>query len=85
VNRRRGLREDEATPIPGTEHMRLRLSDQPDQTWIAWLRRYAVASVDGQALELRVEGHTLVFACADRKQLAAHRQLIGSLVDQVNG
>jgi hypothetical protein len=75
---------DEATPVPGTDHLRLRLSDTPDQTWIAWLRQFAAASADGQALELRVEGHTLVFTCSDRKQLTARRQLIGSLVDLVN-
>jgi hypothetical protein len=58
---------DEATPVPGTEHMRLRLSDHPDQTWIPWVRQFATASADGQALGLRVEGHTLVFTCPDRK------------------
>ncbi|HWC04676.1 MAG TPA: hypothetical protein VHF87_18135 [Methylomirabilota bacterium] len=76
---------DEATPVPGTAQMRLQLSDAPDQTWIAWLRQFAAASADGQALELRVEGRTLVFACEDREQLVARRRLIGSLVDRVNG
>jgi hypothetical protein len=76
---------DEATPIQSTAHMRLQLSDTPDQTWIAWLRQFAAASAAGQALELRVEGHTLVFTCPERKQLTERRRLIGSLVDQVNG
>jgi hypothetical protein len=75
---------DEATPIPGTENMRLRLSDTPDQTWIAWLRQFAAASAEGQALKLRVEASTLVFACADREHLVGCRRLIGQLVDMVN-
>jgi hypothetical protein len=76
---------DEATRIPDTEHMRLTLSEHPDQTWIAWFRQFAAASVEGQALQLHVEGHTLVFACADRADLVACRRLIGQLVDQTNG
>jgi hypothetical protein len=75
---------DEATPIPGAENIRLMLSDQPDQTWIAWLRQFAAASADGQALKLRVEASTLVFACADRAHLLERRRLIGQLVDLVN-
>jgi hypothetical protein len=70
---------DEATPIPGAENIRLMLSDQPDQTWIAWLRQFAAASADGQALKLRVEASTLMFAC-----LLERRRLIGQLVDLVN-
>ena len=75
---------DEATRIPGTGNMRLMLSDQPDQTWIARLRQLAAATADGPALNLRVEGRTLVFACEDRAHLLERRRLIGQLVDQAN-
>ena len=75
---------DEARPVPGTAQMRLGLSGTPDQTWIAGLRHLAAASAEGQALELRVEGHTIVFTCAPRAPRPARRRLIGALVDQVN-
>jgi hypothetical protein len=75
---------DEATRIPGTEYMRLMLSEQPNQTWIARLRALAAATEGGPALLLRVEGSTLVFACADRADLLDRRRLIGQLVDQVS-
>jgi hypothetical protein len=75
---------DEATRIPGTENMRLMLSDQPDQTWIARLRHLAAVTEDGPALKLRVEGSTLVFACVDRADLAERRRLIGLVMDQTN-
>ena len=75
---------DEATRIPDTENMQLRLSDHPDQTWIARLRQLLAATPGAPALNLHVEGHTLVFACADRADLLARRRLIGQLVDQVN-
>jgi hypothetical protein len=51
---------------------------------IAWLRQFAAAPADGQALKLRVEASTLVFACADRAHLLERRRLIGQLVDLVN-
>ena len=76
---------DDATRIPGTENMRLMLSDRPTQTWIARLRQFAAATVDGQALKLRVEASTLVFECEDRAHLWERRMLIGQLVDQANG
>ena len=75
---------DEATQVPGTVTMRLTLSDPPDHTWIAWLRRFAASFADGKALKLRVEASTLVFACADRARLVGRRRLIGQLVDLVN-
>lgn len=75
---------DEATRIPDTESMRLRLSDHPDQTWIARVRQLTAATEGGPALNLHVEGATLVFACADRADLLERRRLIGHLVDQVN-
>ena len=75
---------DDAARIPGTENMRLMLSDHPDQTWIARLRQRLAATADGPALTLHVEGASLVFACADRADLSARRGLIGQLVDQVN-
>ena len=75
---------DEATPVPGTAQMRLQLSEVPDQTWIAGFRQFAAASADGQALEVHVEGHTLVFTCAERAQLPARQRLIGALIDLVN-
>jgi hypothetical protein len=78
---------DDATPVAGTDRMRLRLSDHPDQTWIAWFRQFAAATAEGKSLEVRVEGHALVFTCPERKELTElteRRRLIGSLVDQVN-
>ena len=75
---------DEATRIPGTENMRLRLSDHPDQTWIARLRQLVAATPGAPALTLHVEGTVLVFACADRADLMERRSLVGQLVDQVN-
>jgi hypothetical protein len=75
---------DEATRIPGTENMRLMLSEQPDQTWIAWVRHLAAVTAGASTLNLRVEASTLVFACADPADLAERRRLIGHLVDQVN-
>jgi hypothetical protein len=75
---------DEATRIPDTVNMRLMLSDHPDQTWIARLRHLIAATEPGRALELHVEGRTLVFACADRGDLLERRRLIAQLVDQVN-
>jgi hypothetical protein len=77
-------RTQDATRIQQTENMRLTLSDEPDQTWIARLRQLAVATDPGLALSLRVEGRTLVFACADRADLLERRRLIGQLVDQTN-
>jgi hypothetical protein len=47
---------DEPTRIPNTENMRLMLSDQPDQTWIARLRQLLAATAGGPALMLHVEG-----------------------------
>lgn len=75
---------DEATRIPGTENMRLMLSDQPDQTWIARVRQLTAATEGAPLLNLHVEGTTLVFACADRADLLGRRRLIGQLVDQTN-
>jgi hypothetical protein len=75
---------DETTRIPGTESMRLMLSEVPDQTWIARLRRLAAATPDGPGLALRVEGGSLVFTCADRADLLDRRRLIEQLVDQTN-
>lgn len=75
---------DEATRIPGTENMHLRLSDHPNQTWIARLRQLTAATEGGPALNLHVEGSTFVFACADRSDLLERRRLVGLLVDQVN-
>jgi hypothetical protein len=75
---------DEATRVPDTEHMRLMLSDRPDQTWIARLRQLASSTAEGVNLGLRVEGSTLVFVCADRTDLMERRRLIGQLVDQTN-
>jgi hypothetical protein len=77
-------RTQDATRIPGTENMRLTLSDAPDQTWIARLRHLAATTPGAAALTLRVEGRTLVFACADRADLLADRQLIERLVDETN-
>ena len=75
---------DEATRMPGTENMRLTLSDHPDQTWIARMRHLTAATEGAPALNLHVEGATLVFACADRADLLERRRLIGQLVDRVN-
>jgi hypothetical protein len=75
---------DEATRIPGTETMRLMLSEHPDQTWIARLRQLTATTDAGAALNLRVEGSTFVFLCQDRGDLLERRRLIGQLVDQVN-
>jgi hypothetical protein len=75
---------EDATRIPGTENMRLTLSDQPDQTWIARWRQLIAATEGAPALTLHVEGGTLVFACPDRADLLERRRLIGELVDQVN-
>jgi hypothetical protein len=77
-------RSQDATRIQDTENMRLMLSDEPDQTWIARLRHLIAATEPGVALELHVEGRTLVFACADRADLLARRRLIAQLIDQVN-
>jgi hypothetical protein len=74
----------EATRIPDTENMRLGLSEHPDQTWIAQLRHLLAATEGGPALALRVEGNSLVFACADRADVVERRGLIGQLVDRVN-
>jgi hypothetical protein len=74
----------DATRIPDSENMRLMLSDQPDQTWIARVRQLAAVTEDGPALKLRVEANTLVFACEDRADLLERRILIGQLVDQAN-
>ena len=74
----------DATRVPGTENMRLTLSEHPDQTWIARLRQLVAATPGAPALTLHVEGTVLVFACADRADLLACRRLIGQLVDQVN-
>ena len=74
----------DATRIQDTENMRLTLSDEPDQTWIARLRQLIAATDPDLALKLHVEGRTLVFACADRADLLARRRLIGQLVDQTN-
>jgi hypothetical protein len=75
---------DEATRIPDTENMRLRLSEPPDQTWIARLRQLLATTTRTPALKLHVEGASLVFACADRADLLECRRLIGQLVDQTN-
>ena len=75
---------DEATRIPDTENMRLTLSDQPDQTWIARVRQLAAATQGAPALNLHVEGAKLVFTCADRADLLERRRLIGQLVEQTN-
>jgi hypothetical protein len=77
-------RSQDATRIPDTENMRLTLSEQPDQTWIARLRQLLAATVGGPALNLHVEGRALVFACANRADLLEHRRLIARLIDQVN-
>jgi hypothetical protein len=77
-------RSQDATRIQDTENMRLTLSDYPDQTWIARLRHLAATTEDGPALKLRVEGRTLVFACADRADLLSRRRLIEQLVDRTN-
>jgi hypothetical protein len=77
-------RSQDATRIQDTENMRLMLSDEPDQTWIARLRHLIAATEPGVALELHVEGRTLVFACADRADLLERRRLIAQLIDQVN-
>ena len=74
----------DAARIPDTENMRLGLSEHPDQTWIAQLRQLIAETADGPALNLRVEGSSLVFACADRAQRWKCRLLIGQLVDQTN-
>ena len=75
---------DEATRIPGTENMRLMLSDPPDQMWIARMRQLIAATEGASLLNPHIEGTTLVFACADRADLYKCRLLIGQLVDQVN-
>ena len=75
---------DEATRIPGTENMRLMLSDPPDQMWIARMRQLIAATEGASLLNPHIEGTTLVFACADRADLYECRLLIGQLVDQVN-
>ncbi len=75
---------DEAARIPDTENMRLMLSDHPDQTWIARLRQLPATTEGGPTLSLRVEGRSLVFACADRADLLECRRLIEQLVAQVN-
>ena len=67
----------DATRIQDTENMRLTLSDHPDQTWIARLRQFA-ATIPAWHLGLHVEGHALVFACADRADFFARRRLIGA-------
>ena len=77
-------RPQDATRVPDTENMRLTLSYEPDQMWIARLRQLAAAMDAELALKLHVEGRTLVFACADRADLLARRQLIGQLVEQTN-
>ena len=77
-------RAQDATRIQDTENMRLTLSDEPDQTWIARLRQLAAAMDPELALKLHVEGRTLVFACANRADLLARRRLIGQLVEQTN-
>ena len=74
----------DATRIPGTENMRLGLSDSPDQTWIARLRQLLTTTAGAPALAAHVEGASLVFACADRADLLERRSLIGQLVDQTN-
>ena len=74
----------DATRIQDTENMRLTLSDEPDQTWIARLRQLIGATDPDLALRLHVEGRTLVFACADRADLFARRRLIGQLVEQTS-
>jgi hypothetical protein len=77
-------RIQDATRIQDTENMRLTLSDEPDQTWIARLRQLTAAIPGAPALNLHVEGRTLVFACADRAELLERRRLIGQLIDQTN-
>ena len=77
-------RTQDATRVQDTGNMRLTLSDEPDQTWIARLRHLAATTKGAAALNLHVEGRTLVFACADRVDLLADRQLIERLVDQTN-
>ena len=77
-------RSQDATRTQDTENMRLTLSDAPDQTWIARLRHLAAATTGAPALNLHVEGRTLVFACADRADLLERRRLIGQLVEQTN-
>ena len=77
-------RTQDATRIQDTEHMRLMLSGEPDQRWIERLRHLIAATEPGVALELHVEGRTLVFTCADRADLLARRRLIAQLIDRVN-
>lgn len=77
-------RAQDATRIQDTENMRLTLSDEPNQTWIARLRQLAAATTGAQPLNLHVEGRTLVFACADRAELLERWRLIGQLIDQTN-
>ena len=78
------MHSQDATRIHDTENMRLTLSDAPDQTWIARLRQLAAATTGAPALNVHVEGRTLVFACADRADLLESRRLIGQLIDQTN-
>ena len=66
---------DEATRIPGTENMRLMLSDPPDQMWIARMRQLIAATEGASLLNPHIEGTTLVFACADRADLYECRLL----------
>jgi hypothetical protein len=74
----------ESTRVPDTENMRLMLSEHPDQTWIARLRQLAAETAGAPRLMLHVEDLTLVFACPDRADCAAQRELIGQLVDRTN-
>jgi hypothetical protein len=76
--------DDHPARIPGSENMRLLLSERPDRPWMARLRERAAATDGGPALNLRVEGRTLFFRCADRADLEARRGLIGQLIDRTN-
>jgi hypothetical protein len=77
-------RTQDATRIQNTENMRLTLSEHPDQTWIARLCHLTATTEGGPALNLHVEGVSLVFACPDRAELLERRRLIAQLIDQVN-
>jgi hypothetical protein len=69
-------RSQDATRIQDTENMRLMLSDEPDQTWIARLRHLIAATEPGVPRAARGGPHARVRvrrSCGSTGAPAAHR------------